>query len=144
MLCQCLSIHEKTEPDMRTTSNTRSQVGASLVGKGKFAEAEVDAIHSKAAVTAIAYVLANWQALCRYPEDGELSIDNNLLERSLRAQAVGRKNWLFVGSDNGGRTAVVLFTITASCKRHGIDPFRYLAGVLRQLPSTPTDRLAAR
>jgi transposase len=91
---------------------------------------------------AISYALANWQALCRYPENGELSIDNNLSERALRAQAVGRKNWLFVGSDNGGRTAAVLFSMTASCKRHGIDPFRYLADVLRRLPSTPPDQLA--
>jgi transposase len=91
---------------------------------------------------AISYALANWQALCRYPEDGELSIDNNLSERALRAQAVGRKNWLFVGSDNGGRTAAVLFSMTASCKRHGIDPFRYLADVLRRLPTTATDHVA--
>jgi len=91
---------------------------------------------------AISYALANWQALRRYPEDRELSIDNNLSERALRAQAVGRKNWLFVGSDNGGRTAAVLFSMTASCKRHGIDPYRYLADVLRLLPTTPPDRLA--
>jgi hypothetical protein len=90
---------------------------------------------------AISYALANWQALCRYVEDGDLSIDNNLSERTLRAQAVGRKNWLFVGSDNGGRTAAVLFSMTASCKRHGIDPFRYLADVLRRLPTTPADQL---
>ncbi len=91
---------------------------------------------------AISYALANWQALCHYPEDGDLTIDNNLSERALRAQAVGRKNWLFVGSDNGGRTAAVLFSMTASCKRHGIDPFRYLADVLQRLPTTPPDRLA--
>ncbi len=90
---------------------------------------------------AISYSLANWQALCRYVEDGDLSIDNNLSERALRAQAVGRKNWLFVGSDNGGRTAAVLFSMTASCKRHGIDPFRYLADVLRRLPTAPRDRI---
>ncbi len=50
---------------------------------------------------AISYALANWQALCRYAEDGELPIDNNLSERALRAQAVGRKNWLFVGWSRG-------------------------------------------
>ena len=63
---------------------------------------------------AISNALANWQALCRHPEDGELSIDNILSERALWAQAVGRNNWLFVGSDDGGRTATVLFSITAS------------------------------
>ncbi len=85
---------------------------------------------------AISNALANWQALCRQPEDGELSIDNILSERALWAQAVGRNNWLFVGSDDGGRTATVLFSITAS-KRHGIDPFRYLADRLQRLPTTP-------
>lgn len=90
---------------------------------------------------AISYALGNWQALCRYVEDGDLSIDNNLSERALRAQAIGRKNWLFVGSDHGGRTAAVLCSMTASCKRHGIDPFRYLADVLRRLPNAPHDRL---
>ena len=84
---------------------------------------------------AISNALANWQALCRQPEDGELSIDNILSERALWAQAVGRNNWLFVGSDDGGRTATVLFSITAS-KRHGIDPFRYLADRLQRLPTT--------
>jgi transposase len=54
---------------------------------------------------------------------------------------VGRKNWLFVGSDNDGRTVAVLFSMTASCKRHGIDPFRYLTDVLRRLPITPRSGL---
>ena len=82
------------------------------------------------------------RALCRYPEDGELSIDNNLSERALREpQAVGRKNRLFVGSNNGGRTAAVPFSMTAGCKRHGIDPFRYLADVLRRLPTTTCEQL---
>jgi len=66
-----------------------------------------------------------------YLQDGELRIDVNLSERALRAQIVGRKKWRFVGSDNGGRTAAVLFSTTARCKRHGIDPFRYLADVVR-------------
>lgn len=90
---------------------------------------------------AASYALSNWQALCRYIEDEDLSIDNNLSERSLRAQAIGRKNWLFVGSDNGGRTAAVLFSMTASCKRLGIDPFAYLRDVLDRLPTTPVQNL---
>jgi hypothetical protein len=63
---------------------------------------------------AIAYAQSNWAALCRYPEDGELSIDNNLAERMLRAQALGRKNWTFLGSDRGGRTAAVLYSFTST------------------------------
>ena len=92
---------------------------------------------------AIAYAQGNWAALCRYPEHGELSIDNNLAERMLRAQALGRKNWTFLGSDRGGRTAAVLYSVTGSCKHHDIDPFAYLRDALRNLPSLPRDQLDA-
>lgn len=63
---------------------------------------------------AIAYTRSNWAALCRYPEQGELSIDNNLAERMLRAQAIGRRIWTFLGSDRGGRTAAVLYSFTGT------------------------------
>jgi transposase len=90
---------------------------------------------------AIAYAQSNWAALCRYPEHGELSIDNNLAERMLRAQAIGRRNWTFLGSDRGGRTAAVLYSLTGTCKHHGIDPFAYLSDILRRLPSHPAPQL---
>jgi transposase len=90
---------------------------------------------------AIAYAQSNWAALIRYTESGDLSIDNNLAERMLRAQAIGRRNWTFLGSDRGGRTAAVLYSLTGTCKRHDIDPFAYLQDVLRLLPSRPADRL---
>jgi transposase len=90
---------------------------------------------------AITYAQSNWAALCRYPEHGELSIDNNLAERILRAQAIGRKNYTFLGSDRGGRTAAVLYSFTGTCKHHEIDPFAYLQDVLRRLPSHPSDQL---
>jgi hypothetical protein len=91
---------------------------------------------------AIAYAQSNWAALCRYPEQGELSIDNNLAERMLRAQAIGRRNWTFLGSDRGGRTAAVLYSLIATCKHHDIDPFAYLQDVLRRLPAHPAGELA--
>jgi transposase len=91
---------------------------------------------------AIAYARAQWEDLQTYTSDGELSIDNNLAERTLRAQAIGRKNFLFVGSDRGGRTAAILYSFVASCKRLGGDPFAYLKDVLERLPTHPTDRLA--
>ena len=87
---------------------------------------------------ATSYALSNWQALCRYPEDGDLSIDNNISERALRAQAVGRRNWTFVGSDNGGRTAAVLFSLIASCKHNRVDPFAYLVDILSRVAEDPT------
>jgi hypothetical protein len=90
---------------------------------------------------AIAYAQSNWAALCRYPEHGELSIDNILAERMLRAQAIGRRNWTFLGSDRGGRTAAVLYSLIGTCKHHDIDPFTYLQDVLRRLPAHPADQL---
>lgn len=91
---------------------------------------------------AIAYAQAQWEDLQTYTRDGELSIDNDLSERTLRAQALGRKNFLFVGSDRGGRTAAVLYSFVGSCKRLGGDPFAYLKDVLERLPTQPIDRLA--
>jgi transposase len=83
---------------------------------------------------AIDYALSNWAALCRYTEAGFLDIDNNEAERALRSIALGRRNWLFVASDRGGRAAAVHFGLIASCHRNGVDPFAYLRDVLRRLP----------
>ncbi len=91
---------------------------------------------------AITYATNQWQALNVYLSDGNLAIDNNAAERALRGVAVGRKNWLFWGSDAGGKTAAVLTSFTVSCRRHGIDPWCYLWDVLARLPSHPADRVA--
>ncbi|MGA2987357.1 MAG: IS66 family transposase, partial [Terriglobia bacterium] len=91
---------------------------------------------------AIAYTLSNWKALVRYCEDGDLEIDNNGAERSLRGVAVGRKNWMFYGSDEGGRTAAVLTTLIATCKRLHIDPFAYLRDLFQRISDHPQNRLA--
>jgi transposase len=91
---------------------------------------------------AMAYALSNWKALVRYTEDGHLEIDNNGAERSLRGVVVGRKNWLFFGSDNGGRTAAVLTSFTTTCKRLNIDPFAYLRDILERISTHPQGRLA--
>ena len=84
--------------------------------------------------TAVRYALNNWAALTRYCEDGELAIDNNLAERAVKPCAIGRKNWLFCGNDNGGRKAAILFSLTSSAKRHDLDPFAWLRDVLTRLP----------
>lgn len=90
---------------------------------------------------AISYTLSNWAALERYSEDGDLEIDNNGAERSLRGVAVGRKNWMFFGSDNGGRTAALLTSLVATCKRHHMDPFAYLRDVFERINAHPKNRL---
>ena len=90
---------------------------------------------------AISYALSNWKALIRYCEDGDLEIDNNGAERSLRGVVVGRKNWLFFGSDKGGQTAAVLTSFTTTCKRLHIDPFAYLMDVFERISAHPMKRL---
>ena len=90
---------------------------------------------------AIGYALNNWTALIRYTEAGFLSIDNNLAEREMKRIAIGRKNWMHVGSDKGGQTAAVLFSFTSTCHRLGIEPWAYLQDVLARLPTMPAERL---
>jgi hypothetical protein len=91
---------------------------------------------------AIAYTLSNWKALTRYCDGGDLEIDNNGAERSLRGIAVGRKNWMFYGSGNGGRTAAVLSSLIAASRRLGIDPFTYLRDIFDRISGHPRNRLA--
>ena len=82
---------------------------------------------------AMQYVLPRWDGLIRYCENGALSIDNNLSERMVRPVAIGRKNYLFMGSDNGGKTAAVLYSIMASAKANQVEPFAYVRNLLSQL-----------
>jgi transposase len=82
---------------------------------------------------AMQYVLPRWDGLVRYCENGALSIDNNLSERMVRPVAIGRKNYLFMGSDNGGKTAAVLYSIMASAKANQVEPFAYVRDLLVQL-----------
>ena len=90
---------------------------------------------------AVQYTLNQWDALCVYTTDGRLAIDNNASENALRRVALGRKNWLFVGSDNGGRTAATLFSLVATCQRHGVEPMAYLRDVLTRIAATPISQV---
>lgn len=83
---------------------------------------------------AFTYTLNQWQALCRYTEDGALSIDNNLAERMVKLPAIGRGNWLFVGSEQGGHRAAILLSIIASAKYCQVEPWTWLNAVLTELP----------
>jgi transposase len=82
---------------------------------------------------AIGYALGNWEALLRYTGDPAISIDNNAVERMLRIVGIGRKNWLYFGSERGGETAAVLFTLLSSAKRHGLNTWAYLRDLLWRL-----------
>ena len=87
-------------------------------------------------MAAIGYVQNHWQALTRYLDDGQCVIDNNAAERALRVVAVGRKNWLFAGSEAGGHAAGVFYTLIESAKANGHNPRVYLEDILRRLPAT--------
>jgi len=92
---------------------------------------------------AATYALNQWDALLRYCEDGELSIDNNVAERSMKMQALGRKNWLFVASRKGGDRAAILFSLVASCKANQVEPWAWLRDVFARLPSLDETDAAA-
>jgi transposase len=105
-------------------------------------EIQVEVLPKSPEGRAVRYTLKNWTALTRYCEDGDLEIDNNATERAIRGVAVGRHNWVFFGSDEGGKTAAVLRTFVASCQRVGIDPFAWLNDVLSRIADHPITRLA--
>ncbi len=87
------------------------------------------------------YALNGWEALCRYTADGDFAIDNNVAENLMRPIALGRKNWLFFGSDNGGKTAAILCSITQSAKRNGLNVYAYLKDVLARISDHPANQL---
>ena len=90
---------------------------------------------------AIGYTLGNWTALTTFVEDGRIDAHNNTAERALRSVAIGRKNYLHVGSDAGGHTAAVMYTLLGTAKLNGINPQRYLRYVLDRLPEHPSNRI---
>jgi transposase len=106
-----------------------------------FLESQRDRVLPRSGVgEAVVYALNNWTALVRYLEDGDLEIDNNACERAVRCVAIGRKNWLFAGSEVGGETAATLFSLIGSARLHEIEPWLYMRDVLDRIPAaTRTD-----
>ncbi len=90
---------------------------------------------------AIRYALSRWSALTRYVDDGQLEIDNNAAERALRVVALGRKNFLFAGSDSGGERAAAIYSLLGSAKLNGLDPEIYLQHVLERIADHPISRI---
>lgn len=92
---------------------------------------------------AIRYATSRWPALIRYRDDGTLEIDNNAAERALRAVALGRKNYLFCGSDGGGERAAAIYSLIGTAKLNGIDPEAYLRHVIKRIAEHPANQLTA-
>lgn len=133
--CACM------EPEQRRCFR---QEHAAPILKGifeKLEELRLQTTPSEPLRKAIDYTLNQRKALCRYLEDGRLRPDNNLAENAMRPVAVGRKNWLFVGSERGGRAAALFMGLIQSCKNLGINPWEYLDDMLRRVMSHPVNRL---
>ena len=90
---------------------------------------------------AIGYALTRWTALTRYADDGAIEIDNNAAERSLRAIAMGRKNWMFAGSDAGGERAAAIYSLIGTAKLIDLNPEAYLTYVLEHIAEHPINRI---
>jgi transposase len=91
---------------------------------------------------ALGYTLNNWKALTRYTEAPFLAIDNNHSERQIKQLVIGRKNWLFAGSEGGAEHAAILYSLVVSCKLAGVDPFAYFRDVLLRIHTHPAERIA--
>src|SRR5690606_7795617 len=87
------------------------------------------------------YALSRWPALVRYRDDGRVEIDNNAAERALRAVALGRKNYLFAGSDAGGERAAAIYSLVGTAKLNGLDPEAYLRHILGRIAEHPINRV---
>ena len=117
---RCTLRRAESEPVLDKLEACLAQLAQSVLPKTAFAKA-------------VSYARNQWDALRRYTEDGRLTIDNNVSERTLRSQAIGRKNWLFLGSETAGPRAAVLYTILAGAKRHRIEPWGYVRELLLRL-----------
>lgn len=93
------------------------------------------------AASAVRYALNQWEALTRFLKDGDLEIDNGATERANRDIAIGRGNWTFFGSDAGGRTAAILMSFIAMCKRNKVEPFAWFRDVLTRIATHPINRI---
>ena len=121
----------------------RQRVSARVLGKlhQYLLELQQQVLPKSPTGAAVRYTLNQWAALTRFLQDGELEIDNGATERANRDIALGRGNWTFLGSDAGGKTAAVLRSFIASCKRCGVEPFAWFRDVLSRIPAHSITRL---
>jgi len=131
------------ELDASQRRNLRQENSKTILYKTKdWLDAQQGVVLPKSAIgEAVQYAANNWTALTRYLDDGDLAIDNNAAENALRAIAIGRKNWMTIGSDRGGRAAAILYSLVQSAKRHAIDPFHYLRDLFLRIPTHPNKEI---
>ena len=128
-------------PDERAAVR-QARAGRELEALHAWLHATVAKLSKKSELAlAIRYALSRWTALTRYRDDGRLEIDNNAAERALRAVALGRKNWLFAGSDEGGERAAAIYSLLGTAKLNELDPEAYLRYVLARIADHPINRI---
>jgi transposase len=120
--------HEQSRPIIESFANWLETTSQQVLPRSPLGEAA-------------AYARSHWAALCRYLDAPILAPDNNASENALRSIAVGRKNWLHLGSDAGGRTAAVLMTVLQSCSAFDVEPWAYLKDVLDRISTHPASRI---
>jgi hypothetical protein len=124
-------------------SALRQRLSAPVMGKlhKYLLEIRHEVLPKSPSGAAVRYSLNQWEALTRFLEDGDLEIDNGASERANRPIAIGRGNWTFFGSDNGGKTAAVLLSFIAMCKRNAVEPFAWFRDVLSRVATHPISRI---
>jgi hypothetical protein len=90
---------------------------------------------------AMDYMLTRWSSFSRFLSDGRICLSNNAAERAVRSLALGRRNWLFAGSDRGGQRAAMMYSLITTAKMNGIDPQAWLADILARIADHPAHRL---
>jgi hypothetical protein len=133
-------IRGRSPDERRAARDARSR--PLLAAMHEWLEASLAKLSKKSDTSAaIRYALARWDALMRFCDDGRIEIDNNSAERALRAVAIGRKNYLFAGSDRGGDRAATFYSLIGSAKLNGLDPEAYLRQVLTRIADHPISRV---
>ena len=130
----CASVEERVEKRQKESAPVLAVI------KKKIENSPLHYLPQSPTSKAIKYALERWDKLCVYLDNGAVEIDNNLIENSIRPSALGKKNWMFFGSKDGGWQNAVMYTIMANCKMHGINPEEYLNDVLSQLPHITADK----
>lgn len=142
-LLYAIEADVRAQPPPVREAKRQARAGPVLTELRAWLEATLRNLSQKSALAeAIRYPLARWPALVRYSTDGHIEIDNNAAERALRAVALGRKNFLFAGSDSGGERAAAMYSLIGSAKLNGLDPEAYLRHVIGRIADHPVNRIS--